>query len=144
MRGCFIIYKGLACLLLLFCVLICANASTKEHKSNSIIFQTFTYQPVAITMHPNGMISMGINLQSYSITSSAIQNSVLQEKIPVSTDDITRFVKQVRESICESIGDGQVRVWISAEAKAGIVVSGSANAGLEVIINCGTPKKKVT
>lgn len=65
----------------------------------------------------------------------------------IPTSDLQKFVLQVREAICGSIGDADFKVWISvatsAEGNIHLVgVSASANSGLEVTVHCKQRKSR--
>jgi len=55
----------------------------------------------------------------------------------VSTDEVKELIKEVKDSVCSTIGDADVRVWLSFDASGKVLGIGtSTQAGMEVSFHC--------
>ena len=108
-----------------------ANASSKD---GVIYFQTRTLQhETLITTNDSKFPSR----QSWARkgTQRTVTTANLEK---INTSQIATFVKKIRNSMCKVVGNGLIKTWITVGGKAtGIVVSASADAGMEVTIQCG-------
>jgi len=61
-----------------------------------------------------GVDSLKTNMKSSSTVSATVEQESSTSDIP--TADVQRLIKQVRNAVCNSIGDADVRVWTSIDA----------------------------
>jgi len=131
---------SLACLLLFSSTLTCADAATKNHQEKYITFQKFIYPHDVKPMQRPSEKSPQLIMK---MTAYARKPREVDEKVNI--EKIIELIKDVRPLVCKFIGDGYVKVWLNAGVKAGaIVVSTSANTGMEVVINCKSHDSKIT
>ena len=62
---------------------------------------------------------------------------VVVEATPVSVNEITNTIENVREAFCRRAGNADIRIWFSADASGKILgVGAGAQSGLEVTFHC--------
>ena len=118
--------KILSLVAVFFAVFVSNNAFAEEKKAspeNTIPFMTYNTTFMAT---------------STQTTQSSNQTS---NQLDVPTKTLGDFIKRTRASICQSVGDADVKIWISvdvnAKVEAKILAIGSATqSGLEVTFHC--------
>lgn len=70
-----------------------------------------------------------------STTISAVEQEASTSNIP--TAEVKNLIRQVRDAVCGSVGDSDVRVWVSIDASGKLLgVGASTQSGLEVTFHC--------
>ncbi len=93
-----------------------------------------------INIIPYGSLNAGTNLLKTNTQSSAkstlIANSqVKPSHIPI--NDFTATIKHIRDSICSALENGDVKVWLTADANSNsLVISPPSEAGIEITLYC--------
>lgn len=87
-----------------------------------------------------GSISMGIPTVMYGDKSGknkALATKTTTEQVPVEAQKITDLVTSIRNSICQGIRKGSIRVWLKFDANAKVLgIGSSSEGGIEVNISC--------
>lgn len=61
----------------------------------------------------------------------------------ISTNDIQNTISDIKNSICSSVGDADIKVWLSLDACGKVLGLGmSTQGGVEVTFHCKETKKK--
>lgn len=69
--------------------------------------------------------------------------AIVSSKVDISVNKISDFVKEIRESICTNVGDADVRVWLSLDTQAKmLLISTNMQGGIEVTFHCKPHKQK--
>lgn len=70
-----------------------------------------------------------------STTISAVEQEASTGNIP--TAEVKNLIRRVRDAVCGSVGDSDVRVWVSIDASGKLLgVGASTQSGLEVTFHC--------
>lgn len=117
--------------LLFFVFILEAGAQSTEKTipfANTIVMYSKTVD--------EGRNSPSITMQSQSPISTINIETVVNQ---VPAAQISSLIKDVKEVVCNGLqGKANIRVWLSFDAEAKIVVlSASAQGGIEVTFNCG-------
>ncbi len=121
---------------LFFLFIDSANAT---NENNDIYFQIPTLKFKST--------NKGSSLQNQPHVQSSMCAVINQEAIidetfeKIDAKNLGLFVKKIRDSICEYLDNGSIRVWVRVNAEGHIfIVTAGANLGMEVTVNC---KRKV-
>jgi hypothetical protein len=75
------------------------------------------------------------SVKKSTAVASVVEQEATTNNIP--TADVKNLVERVRDAVCSSVGDADVRVWISIDASGKLLgVGASTQSGLEVTFHC--------
>lgn len=58
--------------------------------------------------------------------------------VNIEVGEIQSYLKKIRSAVCDTVGDADIRVWLTVEADGKILgIGASGGAGLEVTFHCG-------
>jgi hypothetical protein len=110
------------------------------YKSHIIYYSTpvtaSSILPPASANHPSASMqdSLKIDMNSSAMV-SAVEQESSTSNIP--TADVQNLITRVRNAVCNSVGDSDVRVWVSIDASGKLLgVGASTQSGLEVTFHC--------
>lgn len=118
-----------------------SSTTTSAHPSSETALHD-TYSAMdSVNGYWGGSSRQPVNLSSPTpgniIASSEDETSI--SNIPVA--ELKKVTSQMHNSVCASIGDGDVRVWFSIDADGKLLgVGASAESGLEVTFHCKKSK----
>jgi len=108
-------------------------AYAKEHVGNDdlIPMQRIIYSN-SKSNSPNNKSTMQLNIpgQTTLSTQAKIENTNINPK------ELSKITSEIKKSVCKVIQNGQVRFWVEASGKAGVIISATMKAGIEITINC--------
>ena len=56
--------------------------------------------------------------------------------VNISEDEIKAIIEPLRRSLCSTLGDADVKVWLSGSIGRKLIVSASVTSGIEVTFHC--------
>ncbi len=111
------IYFKLLCSLAILLTSLNSMAHTKQPEKETIPFIVYNTETAVCSVQKNK-----------TVESASVVN--------ISTDEIKAIIEPLRRSVCSAVGDADVKVWLSGDVGAKLVVSASLQSGVEVTFHC--------
>ena len=118
-------------------ICISGNAQVPSHAADAIPFATYSVVPQSLTEHTGSDQNNTPMLQMKVERNEAGKSAIISQVNQVDAGKLTKFVRNIRDTLCSSIGDADVKVWVSFDAQAKmLVVSANGQTGIEVVFHC--------
>lgn len=113
-------------------VFLYSNVYAKDNKIPFIINETSTYYDTFPSSGNTSSASQASQaMQAYRVTRTT------EKIVNVDPSEISKILKSVRDEICNTIKDGEFKVWLKGEASGKILgVGASSESGIEVTVKC--------
>lgn len=134
-----------ATILFLFFSLNLFAIPKQEALSETIPFVTYQTRVIYNQTAPIASLETNHYLYSYqpskgnrkkiSPSSAIVEQTTLTNNIPIA--EVHNLILKIKQSACSSVGDGDIKVWITVDASGKLLgIGASTQSGIEVTLHC--------